>query len=164
MIIYMFTLQVFCLICAITGILQLRKMFAPSLFFSSFLRRLLSYIKSRPHKNMFFSVAFEHDVQWILRFFLGSLVLFCFFSKKSHWSLERRLLERVTDRVHQSLMSFLQDEKKKERATLISSHRSLVLLYVLRCTEMSFSMQVVRLSCKEPCRVLVVGRPSSLRQ
>lgn len=58
-------------------------------------------------------------------------------------------------------------KKKKKRAMPIFkllSHRSLVLLYVLRCTEMSFSMQLVRLSCREPCRVLLGGRPSLLRQ
>lgn len=56
----------------------------------------------------------------------------------------------------------------EEAAVMVSSgslsHRSLALPYVLRCTEISFSMQVVRVSCREPCHTLLVGRTSSLRQ
>lgn len=118
----------------------------------------LSYSKSRPHKNMFFGSSNTMSSE-----FWGFLGSPGFQNPPVTW--ETPAAEWGTRSInHWCHFAGINKQKRTASIYKLLSHRSLVLLYVLRCTEISFSMQVVRLSCKEPCHVLLGGRPSSLRQ
>lgn len=102
----------FSLICAITGILQFRNTFAPCFLFCN----LLSYNKSRPHKNMFFdSFNTMSSEFWG---FLGSLG---FQNTPFTWEIPAA---EWCDEVHQSISDVILQEKKKHTGwlqTLVSS-------------------------------------------